>query len=144
MDVGEGPGRTLFQFVRYWARRWPRTDDVDRGNGRDVLVTEAVLARRAGTGATVNDVADELGIDQSGASRLVAQAVLRGYLCKAASPEDARRRVLLITDKGVELLTAAHDWQESVFAELTADWSEEEVRSFHRSMARLMARCHGK
>ncbi|WP_017593099.1 MarR family winged helix-turn-helix transcriptional regulator [Nocardiopsis potens] len=129
-----GPGRTLFRFVRHWSRRIPGADPE---RGRDVMVTEAVLARQEEGGATVNAVAEELGIDQSGASRLASQAERRGYLRKAPAPGDGRRRVLVVTDEGAELLRAAHRWQESVFADLTADWTGAEVEEFHRLIHRL-------
>lgn len=103
------------------------------------MVTEAVAALQGADGATVNQVADELGIDQSGASRFVSQAVERGYLRKVASPTDARQRLLLVTSKGAKMLESAHDWQETVFADLTADWSAEDVRRFHDYLQRFLA-----
>ncbi|GGO44792.1 MarR family transcriptional regulator [Streptomyces daqingensis] len=133
------PGRTLFQFVRFWARRWTGAGSgIEAERGRDVMVTEAVAALADGGGASVNDVARELGIDQSGASRMVAQAVARGYLVKSRAA-DARRRAVQVTEAGRELIDAAHAWQEQVFAELTADWSPEEVDRFTESMRRLVA-----
>jgi DNA-binding MarR family transcriptional regulator len=137
--AADGPGQALFRFVRYWSRRWTGAGQaVDPDQGRDVMVTEAVQALQDRGGATVNDVADELGIDQSGASRFIAQAVNRGYLRKIASPHDARQRRLAVTDTGATLVEAAHEWQEKVFAELTADWSQAEVKQFHHLMERLI------
>ena len=134
------PGRALFRVVRYWSRRWTGAGQaVDADRGRDVMVTEAVAARQGTEGATVNEVADELGIDQSGASRFLTQAVERGYLRKVPSPSDARQRRLLVTNKGAKMLDSAHQWQESVFAELTADWSPEDVRRFHGYLQRFLA-----
>ncbi|WP_033293245.1 MarR family winged helix-turn-helix transcriptional regulator [Amycolatopsis jejuensis] len=139
MREPRGPGQTLFRFVRYWSRRWTGAGQaVDAERGRDVMVVEAVQAWRDRGGATVNDVADELGIDQSGASRFVAQAVQRGYLRKVASPRDGRQRRLAVTAAGADLVEAAHEWQETVFAELTADWSRSEVIQFHHLMERLI------
>lgn len=103
------------------------------------MVTEAVAALQGDAGATVNQVADELGIDQSGASRFVSQAVERGYLRKVSSPSDARQRRLLVTDEGEKMLDSAHHWQESVFVELTADWSVEDVRRFHGYLQRFLS-----
>lgn len=133
------PGRALFRVVRYWSRRWTGAGQaVDADRGRDVMVTEAVAALQGTEGATVNEVAHELGIDQSGASRFLTQAVERGYLRKVASSSDARQRRLLVTSKGARMLDSAHQWQESVFAELTADWSPEDVRRFHGYLQRFL------
>lgn len=138
-EESTAPGRALFRVVRYWSRRWTGAGhgvDVDRG--RDVMVTEAVASLQGEEGATVNQVADELGIDQSGASRLLSQAVERGYLRKVTSPTDGRQRRLRLTPGGARMIESAHQWQETVFAELTADWSADDVRDFHRYLQRLL------
>lgn len=133
------PGGALFRVVRYWSRRWTGAgQSVNAERGRDVMVTEAVATLQGGAGATVNQVADELGIDQSGASRFLTQAVERGYLSKVAPPTDARQRRLVVTSKGAKMLESAHHWQESVFAELTADWSIEDVQRFHGYLQRFL------
>jgi hypothetical protein len=36
------------------------------------------------------------------------------------------------------LLDSAHQWQESVFAELTADWPPEDVQRFHSYLQRFL------
>lgn len=134
-----GPGQTLFRLVRFWSRRWTGAGQtVDLERARDVMVTEAVASLGQRGGASVNAVANELGIDQSGASRFIAQAVQRGYLAKAAGLEDARQRALLVTPAGEELLQFAHAWQESVFADLTAGWPGDDVRQFHTYLERLL------
>jgi DNA-binding MarR family transcriptional regulator len=133
------PGQALFRVVRYWSRRWTGAGHaVDAERGRDVMVTEAVTALQGHSGATVNQVADELGIDQSGASRFISQAVERGYLRKVASPADARQRLLLVTEEGARMLHSAHQWQDSIFAELTTDWPAEDVRRFHDYLQRFL------
>lgn len=140
MDGTPGPGRVLFGFVRFWARRWTGAGaGVEAERGRDVMVTETVAALDGGGGASINDVARELGIDQSGASRMVGQAVERGYLVKA-SATDARRRAVRVTDTGRRLVTRAHAWQEATFAELTADWTPGEVARFAELMSRLVTK----
>lgn len=102
------------------------------------MVVEAVQSLRTPGGATVNEVADELGIDQSGASRFITQAADRGYLKKVTAPGDARQRLVVVTDAGRELVEAAHRWQGQVFADLTADWSRTEVAVFDDLMHRLI------
>jgi DNA-binding MarR family transcriptional regulator len=135
-----GPGQALFQFVRHWSRRWHEAEHQSRArHGRDVLVAEAVHALRDRDRVTVNDVAAELGIDQSGASRMISEAVARGILAVEPAPHDARSRIVRITAEGNALLDAAHRWQERVFDTLTAEWTERERIEFHRAMTRLLA-----
>ncbi|TAK69680.1 MAG: MarR family transcriptional regulator [Actinomycetota bacterium] len=139
----DGPGQALFRFVRYWSRRSivaGHVVDPERlAHGRDVMVTEAVQALRDRGRPTVNGVAEQLGIDQSGASRFVTQAVERGYLRKISSPSDSRQKLLDVTPDGAALVQAAHEWQEAIFAELASDFSEAEIQQFHRFMERLVA-----
>lgn len=137
-----GPGQTLFSFVRHWSRRQlSGLPSESSQRGRIVLVAEAVesLARH-GAPATVNAVAAEIGIDQSGASRLVAAATKSGHLVATTSANDARRREVAVTATGRSLLAEARGWQERVFGELTADWSERRRSEFERSMSELIDR----
>jgi DNA-binding MarR family transcriptional regulator len=127
-------GRTLFEFVRFWSRRGTSS------RGRNVLVTETVHALRSRTEVTVNDIAAELGLDQSGASRMVTHAVDEGYLAAHPSAHDARRRTITVTPAGAQLLADAHRWQDEVFAALTADWTDEERAGFEQAMLRLLSR----
>lgn len=136
-----GPGQTLFEFVRHWSRRsnTPANRSAEQ-SGRRVLVTEAVWTLSKRGPATINSVAHEIGIDQSGASRLVKDAVQAGYLEMSPSPRDARERVVAVTEMGERLLVDAHRWQEDVFERLTNDWEAEERAAFHHAMLRLLMR----
>ncbi|GIJ44868.1 hypothetical protein Val02_17540 [Virgisporangium aliadipatigenens] len=111
---------------------------------QDILVVEAVAASAAGAdigerAVTVTDVAEQLGLDRSGASRLVSAAVAHGYVARAAAGGDARRAALTVTPAGAELLAAAHAWQDGVFAELTAGWKADDVRRLAGYLRRLAA-----
>ncbi len=134
-----GGGPALFRLVRFWSRRWAvrAAGDLtgEQRRVQDIQVLEAVHA--AGTEVSVADVAHQLGIDRSGASRFVADAVEHGYLRRTAAPSDARRALLSITPAGRELLDAAHAWQDRVFGELTADWPAAEAEAFARHLRRL-------
>ncbi|MFC3452770.1 MarR family winged helix-turn-helix transcriptional regulator [Amycolatopsis speibonae] len=134
-----GPGQALFAFVRHWARRSTADDAADQG--RLVLVGEAVhsLAER-GVPATVNAIAVEIGIDQSGVSRLVKAAIEAGYLAMAASRTDGRRREVSLTPEGRAMLDEAHRWQEQIFAQLTVGWSARRRRDFQQAMGDLIER----
>ncbi|GAA0553066.1 MarR family winged helix-turn-helix transcriptional regulator [Paractinoplanes ferrugineus] len=138
-----GPGQLLFSFVRLWSRRRAAGDPTIAEQGRLVQVTEAVNALVArDEPATVNAVAHELGIDQSGASRLVKSATDAGYLSMAKGTSDGRRREVSITTAGQAALKDAHRWQEQVFDDLTVGWSRQRREDFRRAMADLIARSH--
>lgn len=138
-----GPGQVLFAFVRHWSRRPLASDHKVAEQGRLVLVTEAVhsLTQR-GIVATVNAVAHEIGIDQSGASRLVKSATEAGYLTMQASDTDGRQRQATLTSFGLTMLDQAHDWQEQVFDRLTEGWSEQQRRNFQQAMTELIDRSY--
>ena len=136
-----GTGQLLFSFVRHWSRRAATHDASVAERGRLVLVTEAVAALHGrGRPPTVNAIAGECGIDQSGASRLSTSAVDAGDLTVTTGASDGRRREVSVTPAGRLVLRQAHAWQEEVFDELTAGWSEKRRRDFHTAMADLIAR----
>lgn len=104
-----------------------------------MLVNEAVLALTdRGISATVNAIAQEIGIDQSGASRLISRATSAGYLVMETSAADGRRRQASLTPAGRAMLQQAHRWQEEVFDRLASGWSEPRRRQFQRAMTDLM------
>lgn len=130
------PGRALFAFVRFWSRRWTGNGPQ---RGRDVMVTEAVHALSAtGRPASVNDIARELGLDQSGVSRMVARAEEQGYLTRAAPTRVGAAATVRTTDAGEDLLRHAHAWQDEVLRTLTADWPAEDVATLVTLMERLV------
>jgi DNA-binding MarR family transcriptional regulator len=138
-----GGGPALFRLVRFWSRRWAahaaRDGAGDPGHVGHVLVLEAIDAAQAtGTGA-IGEVARQLGLDRSNASRMLAEAVAAGLVTKTVSPEDARRTELGITTAGHELLAAARAWQDQAFARLVADWPAADARRLAGYLQRLAA-----
>jgi len=144
-DAADG-GPALFRLVRFWSRRWSNQaltrvtgeSDGELRRVQHIQVVEAVAAAlRTGEQAAVTDVAEQLGLDHSGASRMVRDAVAAGYLARRDSTHDRRRVVVQLTDSGHELLTASHDWQRRCFDELTAAWDEHDRRRFAGYLQRL-------
>jgi DNA-binding MarR family transcriptional regulator len=134
----EGAGPALFRLVRYWSRRWAPGAAVGTDSAvQDILVVEAIAGVSTDVPVTVTEVAAQLGLDRSGASRLVSAAVSHGYVVRAAAEGDARRAALTVTPAGRDLLAAAHAWQDGVFAELTSGWKAEDVRRLAGYLRRL-------
>ena len=131
-------GPALFRLVRFWSRRWARGVAGDGGSvAQHVLTVEAI--RACGAEPAVGDVARQLGLDHSGASRMVAAATERGYVERARGAADARRSVLRLTPAGHELIAASHQWQRETFERLTASWGEEDRSRFAGYLVRLAA-----
>lgn len=143
-----GAGPAFFQLVRFWSRRWitraalqidpePAADD---RRVRDVLVLEAVDAAAARTPeVSVADVAHQLGIDRSGASRLIGDAISRGHLKRETSAIDARRAVIVPTKEGSKTLAEARAWQEKTFAAVTRGWEPDDAARLAEYLRRLAA-----
>jgi DNA-binding MarR family transcriptional regulator len=145
VDVAGG-GPALFRLVRFWSRRWASGaaragahDAAYVGHVGHVLVLEAIDAASARGSAATADVAVELGLDRSNASRMLAEAVSAGLVTKTVSPLDARRTALGITPAGRSLLASARAWQQEVFLQLVAGWPAQDARRFATYLDRLAA-----
>ncbi|MCM6775432.1 MarR family transcriptional regulator [Nocardia sp. CDC159] len=139
-------GPALFRLVRFWSRRWSsqaltrvtRESDGELRRVAHIQVVEAVAAAlRTGGEAAVTDIAEQLGLDHSGASRMVRDALAAGYLARGDSAHDRRRVVVQLTSSGHDLLAAARDWQHRCFDQLTATWNEHDRRQFAVYLRRL-------
>jgi DNA-binding MarR family transcriptional regulator len=103
----------------------------------DIAVLEAIDAARRNDDTSVAAVAEQLGIDRSGASRMITRAMDHGLLEKFAADVDQRRVQLDITAAGRALLREARAWQTATFRELVADWAPEDANRFATYLVRL-------
>lgn len=136
-----GAGPALFGLVRFWSRRWV-TGAIDnlpqeRAGFQDVLVLESIDAVSSRGEVSVSDVALELGIDHSGASRMITEATSHGFVARETSAGDARRATLSVTETGADLLTEAHAWQQETFERLVSRWSVEDATKLATYLRRL-------
>lgn len=137
-----GTGAALSRLVRLWSRRWTAraaaARPADSWQEQDLLVLDAVdAAARHTTEVYIADVAAQLGVDHSQASRSVAAAASRGYLQRGRTATDARRRAVSMTPTGRALLTGAHAWQDHAFTTLTAHWPSPEAAQLAHYLRRL-------
>lgn len=91
-------------------------DDLARSDGY-------VFRALADTPLTTSALAAQLGITKQGAAQVVDDMTARGYLSSRPHPDDARARLLELSERGRGALAAA--------------------RAFHRRYERALAREHG-
>jgi DNA-binding MarR family transcriptional regulator len=88
---------------------------------------------------TVGGVAEQLGIDPSAASRMVADLISHGYLERMASQRDGRRTALCLTQQGVALRDRFRGQHRQAFEQITRDWPEQERLEFARLLVKYAA-----
>ena len=93
---------------------------------------------RKGQEVTVGTVAELMRIDPSRASRAVAQLVDQGHFQRGVSQEDARRSVLVLTDKGQKVLRDKVEIKLSLISKIVEDWPEEDVARFSELYSRFL------
>ncbi|MEU0784963.1 MarR family transcriptional regulator [Streptomyces sp. NPDC006173] len=78
------------------------------------------FTRLSAEGATVTDLATHLGVTKQAASQLVDELVRKGYVERRPHPEDARARLILLTERGRACTRAA----EEAAADAVRAWGE--------------------
>ncbi|WP_371672500.1 MarR family winged helix-turn-helix transcriptional regulator [Streptomyces sp. NBC_00289] len=95
------------------------------------------FARLAPDGATATDLAAHLGVTKQAASQLVEEIVRKGYAERRPHPEDARARLVVLTEQGWACTRAA----EAAAAEAVREWvellGEGEVRVLCQQLGRI-------
>jgi DNA-binding MarR family transcriptional regulator len=113
-------------------RDMPRLAGFDHPVG---LVPLAVVNRLAP--ARVNDVARELHVDLSVASRQLTALATAGYVSREPDPCDRRAQLVSVTEAGQAALERAHERIVGVFASALAEWGDDEVRGLTGALERL-------
>jgi DNA-binding MarR family transcriptional regulator len=106
-------------------------DDLPR-NGPHVL--GGIVNQAGSAGGLVR----ELGVSKQAASQLIDTLVVRGYLERCADPEDRRRVMIEVTDRGRAAAAVVHAGVQAVDAELTESISPSEMAGLR---AGLLALC---
>lgn len=80
--------------------------------------------------ATVGAIAEELRVDPSRSSRIVADLVRQGLLKREVSQEDARRTIVVVTPVGQDLLKKVDEVKRDTIRDVVSDWPEEDIARF--------------
>ena len=99
------------------------------------LVVLSVLNRLGP--ARVSQVAEELQVDLSVASRQVANLDAAGYIKRIPDPRDGRSRKLELTAAGKRALRAARRRSTEILDRATAHWTSAEIESLVGGLRRL-------
>jgi DNA-binding MarR family transcriptional regulator len=110
------------------------------GTGLELSDIDAIgVIKRIGSEqeVTVGTIAEQLRIDPSRGSRIVADLVKQGLLERAASQEDGRRSLVRVTKAGRKVLDEIEAIKRETIEEATTGWSPEEVATFAALYARF-------
>lgn len=113
------------------------TDTGTRIELSTLLVLEAVA--RCGSSASVREIADQLDVAHSTASRLVTRAESARMVERATSTTDRRETVIETTAVGHGFRRRATTYRHDRLAALTTGWSPEERTTFARLLDRFAA-----
>jgi DNA-binding MarR family transcriptional regulator len=79
---------------------------------------------------TVGALAEQMRLDHSRVSRVVAELVKRGVIRREVSQEDARRTLVALTDEGVAWLDRMNEVKHEVIGQILSDWSHDDLEQF--------------
>jgi DNA-binding MarR family transcriptional regulator len=78
------------------------------------------FARLAPGGATITQLAEHLDVTRQAAAQLVDELIAKGYVERRPHPDDARARLIVLTDRGWACTRAA----EAAMADTVGTWAE--------------------
>jgi DNA-binding MarR family transcriptional regulator len=74
----------------------------------------------------VSDLADDLGVTHSGASRIVDRMEAEGLVARTSNPDDRRSSLISLTNRGIEVRAQAEDLMRGALQELLGSHLGEE------------------
>ncbi len=94
---------------------------------------------RLGDGASVNELAAAIGVDQPRASRVVAECVERGLVTRSTDSRDARRSIIALTESGRAVLDERRRERRNAVERALDGFTPEEREQFAALLARFVA-----
>lgn len=79
---------------------------------------------------TVGEVAEDMNLDPSRASRIISDLVDKGMLLRAADQADGRRSVLALQPKGIAVMEKFRDAKWRMLSKLFNTWRDDEISAF--------------
>ncbi len=95
------------------------------------------FARLAPDGATITQLAEHLDVSRQAAAQVVDELIAKGYVQRSRHPDDARARLITLTDKGWACTRAA----EAAMADTVRPWAavlgEQRLRELQDDLLRI-------
>ena len=91
-----------------------------------------------------SELADDLGVHKSTASRSVATLERLGLVSRVPDPDDGRAQLLVAEPVALERVEAYRRTTHARLVTLLDDWTPDEITSFARSLARLNDRAENE
>lgn len=95
------------------------------------------FTRLAPDGATVTELGAHLGVTKQAASQLVEELVRKGYVERRPHPEDARARLIVLTERGWECTRAAEEAAAEAVRAWVAVLGEGQVRVLRDQLSHI-------
>ncbi len=89
-------------------------------------------------GAALSDVISDMGVSKQTASQLVDTLVLRGYVARSDDPDDRRRVLLTMTERGKAASEIVYRTVEEIDARLVAAVGAERMTHTKETLAALL------
>lgn len=90
-----------------------------------------------GTHPSIRQVATDLGVEHSTASRSVDALVRQELLTRTRCADDQRQARLSLTDRGLAALSTATAHRQDILSGLVAEWDAEDLLALTRLLDRL-------
>ena len=114
----------MLRMLHATRARAPRVHPAVEASHHSVLVAVRDQPSRVG------DIAERNLSDASTVSRQVSHLTSLGLLAKVPDPDDGRAQLVALTDEGVALLDELVERREAWFADMLADWSDDDLTTF--------------
>lgn len=101
------------------------------------------LLAATGSQPSVKQVATELMLDHSTASRLLTQLAHRGLVIRSRDPADRRSTVVTLTDSGHRVAVTSETVRTHLMALVFAEWNDGELAGFAESLGRFSSTVGG-
>jgi DNA-binding MarR family transcriptional regulator len=123
---------------------WAMADEIQRrlaaAGFDDVRFNDGVVNQHLIAGPlTIGALAERLGVSQQAASKSVADLERRGYVERAPDPDDARARLVGLTERGLGVIAAAREQRAALAGELAERLGEQRVESARRLLLDVVA-----